>query len=579
MKNEICHSTKKATYARWVADIREQKEETHRVRMTAGGNLLEGTYKGETSTETAAINTVKIHTNHIISSPGAKCLATDIGNMYLNTVLDSPEYIRIHITMIPDEILEDYNINNEYIDENGFVYFEITKAIYGLAQSGRLAHDDLKQHLAKYGYYPNKRTHGLWRHRTKRTTFTLVVDDFQVCYFSKEDANHLLNALTDKYPIKTDWKGEKYIGIDFDWNYKKGEVILSMKGYVKKALQELKFIPNNNNKMVHGPTLYTPPSYGKKIQYEPEDFSPELNKTEINFIQQVTGKFGYPSRCVDNTMQHALNELCIAATTGTEQTMKELVHFLNYCSSNPDASIIYRKSDMILAIDSDAAYLVAPKARSRAGGYHYLGNKDGNLFNGPVHIIAKVIKAVMSAASEAECGAAFINAQDAVPTRITLEELNWKQPPTPLKTDNNTASGIMNKTVKQRKSKTMDMRFYWLQDRVQQGMFRVYWGPGIENLADYFTKKHPPSHHKKVRPIYLYQKDLSPTSLQGCVKILGAPKKQRASNYNNNSNAKAQANSHVLPDSNIVKLYQRAIDTNSKLAPIAVAALIRLSNR
>ena len=41
--------------------------------------------------------------------------------MYLNTVLDSPEYIRIHITMIPDEILEDYNINNEYIDENGFV--------------------------------------------------------------------------------------------------------------------------------------------------------------------------------------------------------------------------------------------------------------------------------------------------------------------------------------------------------------------------------------------------------------------------------------------------------------------------
>ena len=98
---------------------------------------------------------MKIHPNHIISSPGAKYLATDIGNnMYLNTVLESPEYIQIHITMIPDEILEDYNTNNEYIDGNGFVYFEITKAIYGLAQllSDRLAHNDLKQHLAKYGY-------------------------------------------------------------------------------------------------------------------------------------------------------------------------------------------------------------------------------------------------------------------------------------------------------------------------------------------------------------------------------------------------------------------------------------------
>ena len=139
--------------------------------------------------------------------------------------------------------------------------------------------------------------------------------------------------------------------------------------------------------------------------------------------------------------------------------MKELVHFLNYCATNPDASIIFRHSDMILFIDSDAAYLVAPKARSRAGGYHYLGNKDGQLFNSPIYMLAKIIKAVMSAASEAECGALFINAQKAVPLRNALEELNWKQPPTPMQTDNNTASGIINNTVKQKMSRTMDMRF------------------------------------------------------------------------------------------------------------------------
>ena len=91
-----------------------------------------------------------------------------------------------------------------------------------------------------------------------------------------------MNALTDKYPIKTNWKGKKYIGINFEWDYMKGEVILSMKGYVKKVLQELKFVCNKNNKPVYGPTLYTPPSpsydKNKKIQYEPEDFSPQLNK-------------------------------------------------------------------------------------------------------------------------------------------------------------------------------------------------------------------------------------------------------------------------------------------------------------
>ena len=106
-------SHKQACFSRWVADIRLQKEEIHRVRMTAAGNFLEGTYSGKTSTETADIETVKIHTNHIISSPGAKCAAVDINNMYLNTILPSPEYMRIHIAMIPEDIQNEYGITDE----------------------------------------------------------------------------------------------------------------------------------------------------------------------------------------------------------------------------------------------------------------------------------------------------------------------------------------------------------------------------------------------------------------------------------------------------------------------------------
>ena len=66
----------------------------------------------------------------------------------------------------------------------------------------------------------------------------------------------------------------------------------------------------------------------------------------------------------------------------------------------------------------------------------------------------------------------------------------------------------------------MDMRFWWLVDRTEQGQFRIFWAPGILNLADYYTKKHPASHHKKVRPIYLYIKGKSPSLTQGCDKIL-----------------------------------------------------------
>ena len=55
---------------------------------------------------------------------------------------------------------------------------------------------------------------------------------------------------------------------------------------------------------------------------------------------------------------------------------------------------------MILSCESDAAYLVAPKSQSRAGGFHYLGNKAGTKFNRPIYILAKIIKAVMGSAVE-----------------------------------------------------------------------------------------------------------------------------------------------------------------------------------
>jgi hypothetical protein len=71
---------KKITYARFVSEIRLQKAEIHRTRLTAGGNLLD--YEGKTSTDTAGMETIKIHINSTISraKKGARYLCIDIGN-------------------------------------------------------------------------------------------------------------------------------------------------------------------------------------------------------------------------------------------------------------------------------------------------------------------------------------------------------------------------------------------------------------------------------------------------------------------------------------------------------------------
>ena len=135
-------------------------------------------------------------------------------------------------------------------------------------------------------------------------------------------------------------------------------------------------------------------------------------------------------------------------------------------------------------------------------------------------VLAKTIKHVMSSAAEAEMLALFMNAQELIPLRLCLDEMGHKQPPTTMKTDNSTAMGIANETIKQKRSKSMDMRIHWVRDRIKQNQFKITWEAGASNLADCPTKHHTGTHHKQVRPIYPHEPEKSPTTLKGCIKIL-----------------------------------------------------------
>lgn len=108
--------------------------------------------------------------------------------------------------------------------------------------------------------------------------------------------------------------------------------------------------------------------------------SPELISLQKNHIQKVCGKFLYDSQLVNKTQLHSINELGIKATTATtakQETQKALIQLFNYCVNNPQVTIIFMPSDLILSCDSDTTYLVAPTLLSRAEEYHYLGNRDG----------------------------------------------------------------------------------------------------------------------------------------------------------------------------------------------------------
>ena len=109
------------TYARIVIGYRPQKEDPNRVRITAGGNLID--YPHELKTRQADLTTTKIMWNSILSTPDAEYMCIDIKNMYLATPLDRFEYMCIPINIIPDKFSHEYNLHNKV--HNGFVYMQI----------------------------------------------------------------------------------------------------------------------------------------------------------------------------------------------------------------------------------------------------------------------------------------------------------------------------------------------------------------------------------------------------------------------------------------------------------------------
>jgi hypothetical protein len=172
-------------------------------------------------------------------------------------------------------------------------------------------------------------------------------------------------------------------------------------------------------------------------------------------------------------------------------TADKVLKLLNYCNTHPESKILYHASEMILHIHSDASCLSENEATTRAGGFFYMGNatkNDKKLTNGAIFIVSKVLKHVMSSATEAETGAVFINAKEGAVLRTTLEELRHKQPPTPMETDNTTATGYSNGTIKQKRTKAMNMFFLLDQRSGETRTISNLLGPRISKFSRLFHK-------------------------------------------------------------------------------------------
>ncbi|KAL7488272.1 hypothetical protein ACHAW6_015473 [Cyclotella cf. meneghiniana] len=226
--------------------------------------------------------------------------------------------------------------------------------MYGLLQAGSLGHL-LKSWLDKEGYFQSQIVPGLWKHKTSNIQFVLLVDDFDIKYIKMEDLDHLIKSF------------EQYYDVTVDLDTRRSP--LSMIPYLQKALPQFNNIVPT--KQEDSPYPHVEPKYGAKQQFAEYDTSKPVGKEEQTYVQKVTGKFNWYPRGVDGTMLTPISALMSQQAKPT-QAMKRVQQFLDYAATQDPAILNYHKSDMTLAIHSNASYLNEKNAGRRAGGHHFL---------------------------------------------------------------------------------------------------------------------------------------------------------------------------------------------------------------
>ena len=85
----------------------------------------------------------------------------------------------MYISLFLQEFIDTHNLSG-IVDSDGFICIEIQDGMHGLFQAGRLAYNELVQHLAPHGHGPVQFTPSLWTNKHLNIAFTLVVNDFGI---------------------------------------------------------------------------------------------------------------------------------------------------------------------------------------------------------------------------------------------------------------------------------------------------------------------------------------------------------------------------------------------------------------
>ena len=477
--------------------VREKIKETdqgsfleRRVRSVLGGDRLTAT--GPTRCNVAETVLIKAFYNSVVSDR-ADYSTADIANFYYGTPLPDNEhvYASVPLSSFSDTILDEYHLR--HFIHNGQILLKFLKTIPGLPNAGILSKQRVDKIFAARGYIEDELVPCVYSH-ANNTLFVLVVDDMAIKYHGHAARQHLLDTLTDAgYGLTLNDKGTKFVGLTVNYQRSAGKLTISMPDYAEKVLKRFS---HRNIQPCESPLLYDPPNYGAQSQRALDDTSDTLSDAANKEGQEIVGCGLWYARMIDSPTLTAISTIATELADKHTSIEPKLDRYLGYLMQYPTSQICFQASDRQYIVFGDVSHNSVTRGRSRAGGYGFYGwVGDPQRLNGAVFTMSCILDVVTASAAEGEYGAAYMVARHSVWMRAISNALRHPQGSTTIWCDNTVAVGLANDTLKIGRTKSIDLRFHWLRDRIRQEQFTITWVKSEENIADFFTKALPVHQH------------------------------------------------------------------------------------
>ena len=451
-----------------------------KARLVAGGNLQDRSlyYDEDISSPTASLTSVFMIAA-IAANEKRKVVTIDITGAYLHAALpkgpDAPT-ILMRLNKIEAQFLvkkrPDYA---KFLLPDGTMIVELDKALYGLIESARLWFKSMSDTLKKDGFISNAYDICVFNKIVdgKQITVVLYVDDLFLTSCQEKAIDDLIQLLTDKYRMLTVRPGPivNYLGMTLDFSVQ-SSVKITMKGYIDEVLQ---FCGTTG--------VVSSPAAPNLFDINPDADKLDL-KLKAEFHSRVMKLF-YLAKRVRPDLLLAIQFLTTRVLTPDEDDWKKLERCLKYLNGT-------RELGVMLEANGDLNSLVVAYIDASFGVHHDGKSQSActiTLGKGSTYAKASKQKMNTKSSHESELIALSDGGGQVLWSREFLLEQGYKIGPAIVFQDNmSTIQSIQKGRPCGEKSRHINLRYFWLKDRVESGEILIKYLPSEDMIADILTK-------------------------------------------------------------------------------------------